>query len=99
MTHSLDYQRRLVKNYYSAFAALYQQGMLPPLVHQLWGSSHTRIIPDILVPMDERLRGILGISDPSRVLEHMNALHESMLKYEQRSQRGLGLGGFRKRQL
>ncbi len=58
---TLHYQRRLVSHFYAMLANLYRSNVLPEqLLFEHWSQAGLRIIPDILVPIENNLRQVLS---------------------------------------
>jgi hypothetical protein len=63
---SLHFHRRLVSQFYSFVAGLYELGIIPKrILYTHWGEADLRIIPQILLPIEERLGEALGTSPGS----------------------------------
>jgi hypothetical protein len=59
--NTLHYQRRLVSHFYQYVAALYVNGILPKgIVAKTWSEADLKIIPEILVPIENKLREVLN---------------------------------------
>jgi len=57
---TLHYQRRLVSHFYQHLAALYVNGILPKgIVYSNWSEADLRIILEILIPIENKLREVL----------------------------------------
>lgn len=57
---TLHYQRRLVSQFYNQLATLYINGVLPKdIVYANWAEADLRIIPEVLVPIENKLREVL----------------------------------------
>ena len=57
---TLHYQRRLVSIFYRHLAALYVDKILPKsIIFREWAESDLRIIPEIIVPIENKLREVL----------------------------------------
>jgi hypothetical protein len=67
----LDHQRRLVSQFYQHLAALYAQKILSPdIVFRIWSESDLKIIPLIIIPMENTLSTeILHKETPEKPLE------------------------------
>lgn len=53
---TLHYQRRLVSHFYQHLAALYVNGILSKdIVYSNWPEENLRIIPEILIPIEDKL--------------------------------------------
>ena len=60
---TIHFQRRLVSHFYQYVAALYLNHILPKdLVFKTWSESDLRIIPEIIVPIETKLREVLNES-------------------------------------
>ena len=58
--NTLHYQRRLVSLFYQHVAALYINKILPKgIVFKTWSETDLRIIPEIIVPIENKLREVL----------------------------------------
>lgn len=63
---SLHFHRRLVSQFYSFVAGLYELGIIPKrILYTHWGEADLRIIPQILLPIEKRLGDALGTSPGS----------------------------------
>lgn len=63
---SLHFHRRLVSQFYSFVAGLYELGIIPKrILYTHWGEADLRIIPQILLPIEKRLGEALGTSPGS----------------------------------
>ena len=59
---TLHYQRRLVSHFYQHLTALYVNKILPKdIVFSIWSEADLRIIPEILIPIENKLREVLHI--------------------------------------
>jgi hypothetical protein len=57
---TLDHQRRLVSQFYGHLAALYTNKIIPPdVIFATWSEKDLRIIPKIIIPMENKLLEIL----------------------------------------
>lgn len=57
---TLHYQRRLVSQFYTQLATLYVNKVLPKdILFKAWSEADLRIIPDILIPIENKLREVL----------------------------------------
>jgi hypothetical protein len=57
---TLHYQRRLVSQFYNQLATLYVNGVLPKdIVYRNWPEADLRIIPEILIPIENKLCEVL----------------------------------------
>lgn len=57
---TLHYQRRLVSQFYNQLATLDVNGVLPKdIVYRNWSEADLRIIPEILIPIENKLREVL----------------------------------------
>ena len=57
---TLHYQRRLISHFYQHLAALYINKILPKgIVYSNWSEADLRIIPEILIPIENKLREVL----------------------------------------
>ncbi len=57
---TLHYQRRLVSHFYQHLAALYINKILPKdIVYSIWSEVDLRIIPEIIIPIENKLREVL----------------------------------------
>jgi hypothetical protein len=57
---TLHYQRRLVSQFYNQLATLYINDVLPKnIVYGNWSEADLRIIPEILIPIENKLREAL----------------------------------------
>jgi len=60
MQSILHYQRRLVSHFYNQLATLYINEVLPKdIVYRNWSEADLRIIPEILIPIENKLREVL----------------------------------------
>ena len=84
MQTTLHYQRRLVSHFYNMLATFYINGVLPKdIVYANWTEADLRIIPEILVPIENKLRAV--IFDPPLEPLDMNCsllvLYNNSIKY------------------
>lgn len=57
---TLHYQRRLVSHFYQHLASLYVNKILPKkIVYSIWSETDLRIIPEVLIPIENKLREVL----------------------------------------
>jgi len=57
---TLHYQRRLVSHFYNQLATLYVNNVLPKdIVYRNWSEADLSIIPEILIPIENKLREVL----------------------------------------
>jgi hypothetical protein len=57
---TLHYQRRLLSHFYQYVATLYLDKILPKgIVFKTWSESDLRIIPEVIVPIENKLREVL----------------------------------------
>ena len=57
---TLHYQRRLVSHFYQYVAALRANGVLPKgIVYKTWSEEDLRIIPNIIIPIEIKLREVI----------------------------------------
>jgi len=58
--NTLHYQRRLVSHFYQHLAALYVNKILTKdIVYKNWSEADLRIIPEIIIPIENKLREVL----------------------------------------
>jgi hypothetical protein len=58
--NSLHYHRRLVSHFYQHLAALYVNNILTKdIVYKNWSEADLRIIPEVLIPIENKLREVL----------------------------------------
>lgn len=58
--HTLHHQRRLVSHFYQHLASLYLSKILPrDILYRNWSEPDLRIIPQILIPIENKLREVL----------------------------------------
>jgi len=58
--NTLHNQRRLVSHFYQQLATLYINRVLPKdIVYKSWSEADLRIIPEVLIPIENRLREVL----------------------------------------
>lgn len=78
--NTLHYYRRLVSHFYHHLGALLINGILPrDIIFRSWSESDLRIIPEILVPIENNLRAVLH-EPPKRPLDEK---HPLVFLYEQ----------------
>lgn len=57
---TLHYQRKLISQFYQHLATLYANGILSKdIIYSSWSEADLRIIPTILVPIENKLREVL----------------------------------------
>lgn len=57
---TLHYQRRLVSHFYNQLATLYINDVLPKdIIYRNWSEADLRIIPEILIPIENKLGEVL----------------------------------------
>jgi hypothetical protein len=57
---TLHFQRRLVPQFYNQLATLYVNKVLPKdIIYTNWSEADLRIIPEILIPIENKLREVL----------------------------------------
>jgi hypothetical protein len=72
---TLHYQKRLVSHFYQHLAALYVNKILPKdIVFSIWSEADLKIIPDILIPIENKLREVLHKPPIEPLNENCNLL-------------------------
>ena len=87
---TLHYQRRLVSHFYQHLAGLYVNGVLPKkTLHKIWSKEALRIIPDILVPIENKLREVLNTPPKGPLDENSDllVLYKDSTVYEDSKER------------
>ncbi len=83
--NTLHYQRRLVSHFYQYVATLYVEHILPPdIVFKTWAESDLKIIPDIIVLIENKLRQVLHTPPlpPLNKEEPLLVLYRDSYNYE-----------------
>lgn len=72
---TLHCQRRLVSHFYEHLAALYVNRIIPKgVVYKIWSEPDLRIIPDVLIPIENQLRKVLYTPPLGPLDENCNLL-------------------------
>jgi len=78
---TLDFQRRLVTDFYLQLAELRADGVLSDrMIYTSWAEPDLRIIPEVLIPMAEELASLLKAPSAPAV-DALRALHEASKTY------------------
>ena len=81
ITRTLDFQRRLVSDFYLQLAELRVHGVLPDrIIYTSWAEPDLRIIPEVLIPMAEELTSLLK-TPPAPAVEALRALYQASRTY------------------
>lgn len=84
--NSLHYLRRLVSHFYQELGALYINEIFPKkIITDTWSVGELRIIPEILIPIENKLRkdlhNLKPLKDGDPLIE-LNKLYDCMLSQE-----------------
>jgi len=78
--NTLNYQRRLVSQFYQHVAALYSTKVLPSnIVFRTWVEEDLRIIPNIIIPIETRLLQVVQTPPPHPIDENSLTVRLSAL--------------------
>jgi hypothetical protein len=78
---TLHYLRRVVSHFYQHLGALYKNGVLPKsIVYDSWSEQDLKIIPEILVPIENKLRQVLSGTGPLGTDHPLLVLYEDSRK-------------------
>ena len=72
---TIHYHRRLVSQFYGLLAGLKEQGLARTIVYSHWTEADLRIIPEVLLPMEDTLRAALGSPMPP-TLRRLKSLYD-----------------------
>jgi superfamily I DNA and/or RNA helicase len=74
---TLHHQRRLVSQFYGILAGIHEQRIIPAnILYSYWAESDLRIIPDILLPIEDSLAQALGGPKTHPATDRMLRLYE-----------------------